>query len=121
MRPAALAAALLVASVSCGSREISDAELLRYAASTYDKRKMEGREIIVGVHRGVQVVAEFPCADLCPDYTTRVIRYAVAPGAECASKGGVDKLIGVPEGIGWTERRYCVPAILAANWEQYRR
>ena len=115
-------ACLIMATLTaCGARELSDADVLEYASSTYDKRAMQGRTLVLGRHRGVEVLVEFPCADLCPAYTTRVVRYALPAGTECAAQGGVEKLISVPEGIGRKERSYCVPAVLAANWERYRR
>ena len=65
----------------------------------------------LGTHRGIPVIVSYICSDLCPDYTTRVVRYDLPPGEACARAGGVSKDIVVPSGIGTGLRRYCIPAV----------
>ena len=50
---------------------------------------MMGKRITLGRHHGVPVVVEFPCSDICPQYTTQIIHYDIAPGAACEAAGGV--------------------------------
>ena len=95
---------------------LSDEALVRYAASRFDQaEKMHKREVL-GVHHGATVIAEYPCADFCPNYTIRVIRYDLAPGMSCAGIGGVFTNIRVPDGFGAGDRAYCVPKIL--DWQR---
>ena len=46
---------------------------------------MMEKRITLGLHHGVPVVVEFPCSDICPQYTTRIVHYDLAPGAACAA------------------------------------
>src|SRR5687768_1723232 len=67
----------------------TDKQLLAYARTTYDKREMILQKLDLGNHNGLKLVAEFPCSDLCPEYTVRIIRYDVADRATCEKHGGV--------------------------------
>jgi hypothetical protein len=93
-------------------RRLTDAALVRYAASRFDARKMMFRHEVVGLHRGTLVVADFPCGDVCPQYTRRIIHYQVDM-SRCSAVGGivVDELI--PLGIAVRRKPYCEPAVLA--------
>jgi hypothetical protein len=94
------------------ARRIGDAELLRYAASGFDKRKMMFKRDTLGLHRGTLVVADFPCSDVCPIYTRRIIHYDVAP-PDCARVGGMVVAETYPLGIAVTKRDFCEPTVLA--------
>ena len=113
---------LLLAFGACTQPELAadDRRLLDYASRSYDKREMMNTKVSLGVHNGAPVIAEFPCSDICPDYTVRIIHYSLAEGQSCSQVGGVEKSVLVPVGVGRTERSYCFPAILAANWRKYR-
>ncbi len=69
----------------------------------------------LGRHHGVAVVADFPCGDVCPDYTTRIIHYDVAPGPACAKAGGVEEIKMIPRGIAVMRQPFCVPKVLAGK------
>jgi hypothetical protein len=108
-------AAVLYLGLAGCTRALSDADLLNHASSPFDKGAMEGKRIILGMHEGVAVVADFPCADLCPNNTVRVIHYEVTGEADCAQIGGLVRTLWVPEGIGNVPRIYCLPRVLAAE------
>jgi hypothetical protein len=118
---------LLAVSVSsaCASLEpsaadrLTDRQLLRYATAAYDERKMMFTALSLGIHNGVPVVAEFPCADLCPGHTVRVIRYDLKEGDTCAGARGVEKRQPVPVLIGVVNRTFCFPGVLAEHWTLY--
>lgn len=93
---------------------IDDAALLAVVQSRFDPHSDPRKWIrAVGIHHGVKVVASYVCSDVCPDYTRRIIRYNVWPGAACKAAGGVAKELTVPEGIGTGQRLYCLPAVTA--------
>ncbi|HLY78495.1 MAG TPA: hypothetical protein VKQ70_03920 [Caulobacteraceae bacterium] len=94
-------------------RQLSDAELIAYDAQPFDHAAMMGKRVVVGLFHGARVVAEFPCSDVCPDYTTRIVHLDVAPGAACAAAGGVTEARRVPCSIAMVERDFCVPRPLA--------
>jgi hypothetical protein len=98
-------------------RRISDAQLVRYAATSFDKRKRMFSREVVGVHRGILVVADYHCGDVCPAYTRRVIRYDV-PLADCARRGGVVVSERIVRGIGTANIQVCKPPILAKAGSQ---
>ena len=110
---ALVAPAAALADPSSSQTILTDAALVAYAAAPFDKAAMMERQVELGRHRGVPVVAEFPCSDVCPAYTLRIIHYAVAPGAACDAAGGVTQAWLVPFGIGTREERFCIPAPLA--------
>lgn len=94
-------------------RDLSDADLIGYAASPFDHAAMMGRRIAVGRHRGVAVVADFPCSDICPQYTRRIVHYDVPPGAACEAAGGVTQNREVPYSIAVVQKPFCIPKPLA--------
>jgi hypothetical protein len=96
-------------------KQITDSELLAYFHSPFDRRAKMGRREVLGRHRNALVVADFPCSDLCPDYTKRIIHYDVpADPVACARVGGVIRQEAVPSGIAVTQKPFCLPKILAA-------
>src|SRR5579862_7998940 len=98
---AGLAGAALFAAngAFAGPRNLSDADLVAYAAAPYNQAAMMFKHVTLGLHHGVPVVVEFPCSDVCPQYTTEIVHYDVAPGAACAAAGGVTEMRSVPFSI----------------------
>jgi len=94
---------------------ISDAEVAAYAAKPFDKAAMMFHRVNLGVNHGAPVVAEFPCSDICPQYTTRIIHYDLDPGPACAAAGGVDVVRMVPVSIAVMQKHFCVPKVLAGK------
>jgi len=111
---AAFAALLIAQAAPAPADTVTDAEILAFASAPWDKRDLLARREL-GIHRGTRVLVEYRCSDVCPDYTTRVIRYAVAPGPECARIGGVVRDAVIPSGIASSLRSYCVPAVLGTE------
>jgi hypothetical protein len=121
--PAALPAALALA--ACVSptvapadpavRQLSDADLVALNAAPFDHAAMMFKHVVLGVNHGVQVVAEFPCSDVCPNYTTRIIHYALDPGPACTAAGGVVVKRQVPVSIAVMQQPFCVPKALAGS------
>jgi hypothetical protein len=96
-------------------RQLTDAALTAYAAKPFDKAEMMFKHVALGLHHGALVVADFPCGDVCPNYTVRIIHYDVAPGLACARLGGVTEAHSVPVSIAVTSQNFCVPAVLASE------
>ncbi len=101
-------------STSSNNNALSDEELLKYAKSSFDKGKMMGKDFILGYHNGIPVRVSFPCSDICPQYTIRVIRYDINLG-DCESVGGVIKSIYVPFAIAVKAEAFCFPKIIVEN------
>ena len=117
---AVVATFITLAGAGCTTRAsepglLEDATLVAYAAKPFDKRAMMGRTVELGRNRGVPVVAEFPCSDVCPQYTVRIIHYLLPEGIDCAGAGGVEKTVDVPVAIAVLPRTFCVPKALAAG------
>jgi len=100
---------------------LSDEQLQSYGTSRYNKRDRMHSTLALGTHRGMRVVAEFPCSDVCPDYTVRVIRYVVPDGKKCSDVGGVEREFKVPRGIAAHLEKFCFPEPLVAVWSRYVR
>ena len=75
----------LIVIAACGRREVAadDQRLLDYASGSYDKGAMVGTKLALGIHNGVPLIAEFPCSDVCPDDTVRILNRP--PSAVCRS------------------------------------
>ncbi|MDD2732101.1 MAG: hypothetical protein PHI53_02810 [Candidatus Pacebacteria bacterium] len=97
-----------------GVSELSDKQLLDYAKSRFDKGEMMGRDIIIGYHYGIPVRVTFPCSDVCPDYTIRIIRYDVELD-KCEEVGGIKKAIYVPFAEAMIARGFCFPKVIVSN------
>lgn len=108
--------ALLVVS-GCGEirnapdRELTDADLLKMAAQPFDKGRVMNMSYSVGRHHGMPVRVDFPCGDICPDYTAKIIRYDVEPGA-CPRDYGEVLTVGVPGGAALLLHNFCFPRVL---------
>jgi hypothetical protein len=101
---------------------ISEAEVLAYASKSYDKAAFfVERRSSLGMLNGIDVVVEYICSDICPDYTVRIIRFAVEPGSACEGVGGVEKVVVVPRGIASGPRTFCFPRVIAEHWDAYIR
>jgi hypothetical protein len=100
---------------------LSEESLLKYASSHYDKKSYGKQHQILGKLNGAEVVVDFICSDICPDYTVRVIHLGVPPGEQCTAIGGVEKTIVIPVSIAAGPKAFCVPKILADNWNSYVR
>jgi hypothetical protein len=96
-------------------RSLSDADLIAYAARPFDRTAMMEQHIVVGIHHGVPVIADFPCSDVCPAYTIRIIHYDLAPGPDCTAAGGVVQSRRVPYSIAMIEKDFCIPRPLATE------
>ncbi|HET6806259.1 MAG TPA: hypothetical protein VFH59_12545 [Frateuria sp.] len=100
---------------------LDDAALQAYAARPFDKQALMGQTIELGRNHGLPVVAEFPCADVCPQYTVRIIHYRLPEGADCQSAGGVEETVAVPVAIAVMQKTFCVPRALAASGAYFTR
>lgn len=107
-----LAALATPALAAAPVRQLTDADLTAYAAKPFDKAAMMFKRVALGMHHGALVVADFPCGDVCPNYTVRIIHYDAPPGPACAKLGGVTETRSVPVSIAVEEKTYCVPAVL---------
>jgi hypothetical protein len=106
--------AALIATPACAQlRQLTDADLTAYAAKPYDKAAMMEQTVTLGTHHGVTVVVDFPCSDVCPNYTTRIIHYGIGPGPACTAAGGVSVIREVPYSIAVVEKEFCVPKVVA--------
>jgi hypothetical protein len=90
---------------------LSDSDLIRLAAQSYDKSRMMNKSNLVGSHRGTAVRVDYFCGDICPDYTTKVIHYDAAPGA-CPKESGEVLHVGVPGAASVMLRPFCFPRVL---------
>ena len=102
----------LAAGLSAHANALTDAALIAYARQPYDKAQKANHRDSLGIHHGTEVVADFPCSDICPDYTVRIIHYVVAPGPDCDKIGGRLREKSVPVSIAVTRESFCVPAVL---------
>jgi hypothetical protein len=96
-----------------GSDTLDDAKIVAYAAAPFDKAAKSGKSEVLGIHHGVRVVVDFPCSDICPQSTMRIIRYDLEPGPACDRAGGKTIDAVYPAGPVTLTTRLCVPEIMA--------
>jgi hypothetical protein len=99
---------------------ISAAAVLDFASKPYDKNSVPKREVL-GVLDGAEVVVDYICSDICPNYTVRIIHFGVEPGPGCRAIDGVEREVIVPRGIAAGPRAFCFPRVLIENWDAYIR
>jgi hypothetical protein len=108
----ALIAFTAFAAVGLASMDtLSDAELVGRASAVLHVQQAPADRIL-GVHRGVAVIVDDRCGDVCPANTVRIIRYMIDPGPACTRIGGDAASIGVPIAVGITMQSFCVPHVL---------
>lgn len=95
-------------------KELTDKEILDYAKASFNQSEMMFKDFILGYHNGIPVRAWFPCSDICPDYTTKIIHYNVSIN-QCKEIGGSIAIIYVPVGIASSREEFCVPTVLTDN------
>jgi len=93
---------------------LSDQKLLDYAKSDFNKSQMMFKDIILGNYNTFPIRVTFPCSDVCPDATIRIIRYDVNL-SECNNVGGEIKTILVPVAIAVMGEDFCFPKIIVEN------
>ena len=93
---------------------LTNSDIESYMATGFNKSKMAFKTVILGVHNGFHVIAEHPCADVCPNHTVRVVRYDV-PLSNCSNAKGIIVKHTIPYGIGTKQVDYCVPNVNLGN------
>ena len=106
---------MVAAAPAAAPRHLDDAALRAYAGRPWSKAALMNRTVELGRLRGVPVVAEFPCADVCPQYTVRIIHYRLPADTSCSAVGGVERTLLVPVAITVLSRTMCIPAALVAG------
>ena len=117
---AAITGMTIGATACAGTPAQMDAAALQaWAGQPWDKAALMHTTVELGRYRGVPVVAEHPCSDVCPQYTVRIIHFRLPPGASCASVGGVEKQVLIPIAIAVMPKTFCVPEPLVASGAYY--
>jgi hypothetical protein len=117
---AAVAGMAIGATACAGTPTRMDAAALQaWAGQPWDKAALMNTTVELGRYGNVPVVAEFPCSDVCPQYTVRIIHYRLPPDASCASVGGVEKEVLVPIAIAVRPKTFCIPEPLVASGAYY--
>lgn len=117
-----LAVALLLCSATVAASaatSLDDAALRAYASRPWDKAALMNTTVQLGRHHGTMVVAEFPCGDVCPQYTLRIIHYVLPAGVDCRQVGGVERSVGIPMAIALLPKRFCFPRVLVDSGQFY--
>lgn len=120
----ALAAFFILTGAGCAVRagdssHLDASALQAQAAKAWDRASLMNTTVVLGSYRGVPVVAEHPCSDVCPQYTVRIIHYQLPPDTSCASVGGVEKQVLVPIAIAVMPKTFCIPEPLVASGTYY--
>ena len=114
--------AFLICNCAHGSsteKSLTNRDIVDYAALPYDKNKITAKHLLLGTHSDSDVVVDFICSDICPNYTVRVIHYNLRKDQKCSDVGGIEKQLLIPVAIAATLKTFCFPKALTENWESY--
>jgi hypothetical protein len=109
---AALALCLVSTTGLAGTRILSERDLQKVGTIPFGpdaQTRLMGTHVVLGLYHGGTVVADYPCSDLCPERTIRVISIIPPEGKTCTDVDGVKTPVVVPLGIGLGEEKRCVP------------
>ncbi|HUO97756.1 MAG TPA: hypothetical protein VMU01_03770 [Rhizomicrobium sp.] len=106
-----VSAVALAANAAASTDTLSDAELVARVNAVFSVKETTADRIL-GVHRGLPVIVDVRCGDVCPNYTVRIIHYGLDAGAVCTRMGGDNASIAVPAGIAVTMQPFCIPHVL---------
>ncbi len=106
--PAALKWAGLKNESDASKRILTDAALKALATKPFDAELLMKKSYLLGKYNNSNVIATFPCSDICPNYTVRIIYLDVKPES-CKATGGKVTGVVVPMGISLATENYCIP------------
>lgn len=107
-------AVIIIAGCKPLEKTLTDKDLLDYARSDFNKTQMMFKDIMIGKHNNIPVKVSFPCGDVCPEYTIRIIRYDVNL-TNCSQVNGEIKSVLIPAGIAVLPKEFCFPKLLIDN------
>jgi hypothetical protein len=110
----ALALLLFATAAGAASDPLTDADLVARAGAVMSVKEAPADRIL-GVHKGVPVIVDVRCGDVCPQYTIRIIHYVIEPGPACTKLGADTASIGVPMGLTTRPQAFCIPHVLYAK------
>lgn len=90
---------------------VTDADLVARAAAVLAVKDAPVDRML-GSHKGVPVIVDVRCGDICPQYTVRIIHYIVPPGPDCTRLGGDTANVPVPVSIAMRPQPFCIPHVL---------
>ena len=97
--------------VSIPTEELTDEDMSALLTKKFDLYELSGSQVALGIYKGILVIAEFPCSDVCPMNTVKIIRYNIE-SSECHNtEGEVEELL-TPISISEGLVPYCVPKII---------
>ena len=111
---ACLALVAVAAAAAAATDPISDADLVSRAATVMGVQNAPADRML-GTHKGVPVIVDVRCSDVCPQMTVRIIHYVVDPGPDCARLGGDTASIMVPVSITSRPQSFCIPHAIYAK------
>jgi hypothetical protein len=109
--PVLAAVIVLTGCAAAAGDPLSDGDLVSRASAVLAVKEPPVDRIL-GLHKGVPVIVDVRCGDVCPQYTVRIIHYSVDPGPACTLLGGDTAQIAVPVSIAVMTKPFCVPHVL---------
>jgi hypothetical protein len=106
-----LSAAAFAGCAAAANDILTDADLVARATAVMSVKEAPPDRVL-GMHKGVPVMVEVRCGDVCPQYTVRFIHYAIDPGAMCERLGGDTVGIVIPVSIAVMSKDFCIPHVL---------
>jgi len=94
-----------------GQKELTDADLFALLTKEFDLNIVSGAKVIIGTYKGTELIADFPCSDVCPLNTVKIIRFNVKAN-ECSSTEGKEEELLTPMSISMGTKLFCVPEII---------
>lgn len=92
-------------------KELNSAQVLSLLEKEYDFETVSGTKVLAGQFNGAAVIVDFPCSDICPGNTYKIVRFDVE-WYQCSDIGGKVEELMSPMGIAIGLKKYCVPEVI---------
>lgn len=107
-------AAVISAPAFAAGDVLSDGDLIARANAVFAVKEAPVDRIL-GIHKGLPIIVDVRCGDVCPNSTVRIIHYAGAADAACAQTHGDLVSVDVPRSITVGPEKFCVPHALVSR------
>ena len=108
---------LIFAPLAIAEEALTNNRILKFAMEPYAKSAKMNTTEILGTHNKNILQVIYPCGDICPDYTKRIIHYKIEM-KNCKNIGGIIKKKRIVRGRASNIESFCVPVVIADNWEK---
>lgn len=107
-------AVVIAAPVFASNDFLGDSDLVARAAEVFSVKEAPVDRML-GLHKGLPIIVDVRCSDVCPANTVRIIHFAGSAEAACAQAHSDVVIVDVPRGFTVGPEKFCVPHVLVSR------